>query len=550
VTAPRTARRLPAARSPRAYLGAALASAPLAVLALVVPMLRAWPPNSDAAAQQSIVLTWLHVGHERAFLPPDTWILKLPLYVVVESLPLSSAARITLEAAVANALMLALLSAGAWWFAGRAGGTRRRLDAVLPLAWLATLGGGMGRDLSTGPNYRNVELGLALAALALAARFLPPSDARPRGRRRRRTPATAAVAAVAAPVLLAVLWVDDPSFLALLGLPLLAACLLAAVAPSVGRARRLPSRRRLAAVAALVAGSLALVPLLQAALDAAGVSVIGGGTSVSLSADTVADHLGALKPAVEAQLHDRGRFGWAAFALGLALLATGALLCGLLAWRAGRRRDVVLGLLAVNPLLAVAAVVVKRDFDGVGDGRYLVFAVVDLVVGTAVGLAVLRTRHPRAATALTVLVAAAVVGNATVRLLAGAVDPAAHERQAQVQRALVATGATKGFAEYWSANLYVHRTAGALQLSEVRCGEGGRLQLRDFLTDTARLRMASPRTVLLFDPADDVFKQCPRARIDAQLGPPVQEVAAPRGTAVLVYPYDITARLDPAPPPA
>src|SRR4051794_19895799 len=88
----------------------------LAVLALVVPVclaivLRrdAWGLSSDSVAQQSIVQTWFHVGHARTYLPPDTWLLKLPVYVVVEALPLAAAHRVLLESA-ALAAVTALLT--------------------------------------------------------------------------------------------------------------------------------------------------------------------------------------------------------------------------------------------------------------------------------------------------------------------------------------------------------------------------------------------------------------------------------------------------------
>ena len=562
-TDPRTDRRPeagPAAGRWSAALRPALAVTPLICLAVAVPVLRAWPSNSDAAAQQSVLLTWLRVGHGQAYLPTDTWALKFPLYLVVENLPLASATRILVEAATLDALMYVLLAAAAWWFAGRAGGVRRWYDVVLPLAWLATVGGGMGRDLSTGPNYRNVEMGLSFALLALAGRHLAPGTAEPGAAPPGRWPVRWHVRwpvrwhgralAVAVPLVLALLYVDDPYFLYLLALPLLLGCLVAAVLPYGRPSADEPGtsrRTRLLQVAAVVAASLAVAPALRAALGAAGVTIMSEGTTGTLQPTVVLAHVRGLWTSVQAQLGDRGRMGWVGLGLALAFLLVGAVLCVLLTRRGWRRRDAVLTFVAGHWLVAFAAVVFKRDFDGAGDGRYLVLGVVDLAVGVAIGAAVLRATRPRAAAALTALVAAAVVGNGVVRVLAGPAAPAEHTRQAQTLQALRASGATKGFAQYWAANLYVHQSAGDLQVSEVVCGSSDRLQLRAFLTDTARLAVPARRTFLLWDPAAEVFHRCPRARIDAQLGPPSATLPAPRGTAVLVYPYDVTGRLDPAP---
>src|SRR4051794_40053058 len=73
-------------------------------LALVVPVCltmalrrNAWGLTSDSVAQQSIARTWFEVGPARPYLPPDTWPLKLRVYVVVEASPLAPPHRVLLE---------------------------------------------------------------------------------------------------------------------------------------------------------------------------------------------------------------------------------------------------------------------------------------------------------------------------------------------------------------------------------------------------------------------------------------------------------------------
>ncbi|HEX2808139.1 MAG TPA: hypothetical protein VHN80_18410 [Kineosporiaceae bacterium] len=67
------------------------------LLAVVVVRLGRLAVRSDPVAQQSIVQTGLRVGHDRTYLPPDTWLLKLPVYPLFESLPISPSLRLIAE---------------------------------------------------------------------------------------------------------------------------------------------------------------------------------------------------------------------------------------------------------------------------------------------------------------------------------------------------------------------------------------------------------------------------------------------------------------------
>jgi hypothetical protein len=523
-----------------------LAAAPLVCLAVAVPLLRSVPLNSDAVAQQSIVLTWLRVGHDQTFLPTDTWILKLPLYLVVESLPVTAATRVLIEVSALNILMFLLLAWASWWFAGRAGNSRRWYDVILPLAWLATVGGALGRDLSTGPNGRNVELALSFLVLAVAGAYVAASETGA-GRGEGWRPWSIGVATA---VLLSLLWVDDSYFAYLVGLPLLIVCLVASGLRHVARRgaeHERPRSGRLLGVAAVLAVSLLLVPVLRRLLAAVGVFVVAVDTTPSFSPATVLAHVRALGPSVTSQLGDRGAGGTVGLVFSLAIVLTGLTVSGYLAWRARRRRELVLTFLALQWLVALAAVILKRRFEGVVDGRYLVLVFVDLAVCAGVGLAAVRDRHPRVALAVTTLVVAAVTMNCTVRVLAGTANPPESSRQAETLRAASASGASKGFAAYWDANLYVHRSAGELQISEVVCQGNGRLQLRNFLTDTARLAVPARRTFLIYDAAGEFFKPCSLSSLQAQLGPPIMELPGASDAVVLVYGYDLATRLDPAP---
>jgi hypothetical protein len=88
--------RLRAAVSRPAF-AAALVVLVLPVMVAIVLRRDRWLITSDSVAQQSIVRTWFALGHDQTYLPPDTWLLKVPLYVLVEALPIAPSARLVVE---------------------------------------------------------------------------------------------------------------------------------------------------------------------------------------------------------------------------------------------------------------------------------------------------------------------------------------------------------------------------------------------------------------------------------------------------------------------
>src|SRR3954453_6250950 len=252
-----------------------------AVLALVVPVGTAivlrrsdWVLTSDSVAQQSIVRTWFAVGHDRTYVPPDTWILKLPVYLAVEALPLASAHRVLLESVLLAALTAVASAWAVWSLAGQAGlaDARRRRDVVLVLAWVLTLSGGLGSYLVALPNSRNVELGLGLVLVAWTGRTM---DGAAHGWR---PSLRGLVGGAVVAVLLGVLWLDDPYVQNLVGWPL-ALWTLAWVVRPPPRGGRAP---RLVGVPAVLLGSFAVVPVLRGLLATGGLVVVPDATAPTL----------------------------------------------------------------------------------------------------------------------------------------------------------------------------------------------------------------------------------------------------------------------------
>ena len=93
-----------------------------------------------------------------------------------------------------------------------------------------------------------------------------------------------------------------------------------------------------------------------------------------------------------------------------------------------------------------------------------------------------------------------------------------------------------GTLPFWSADLYTHLSSGQVQVSDVGC-DGGRLRHRDWLTDTARLRVRGPRTFVLL-PATPELRGCGEQAVVRQLGQPVSRWSTPSGAVLLVFDGD------------
>lgn len=508
----------------------------------------AWLPNSDSVAQQSIVQTWFAIGHGTTYLPPDSWILKLPLFVVVEASPLTPAVRLFVEALVLALVTVVLAARACRILAGQAGLPPRRglqWADVLPLCWLATLGGGIGNFLVTTPNTRNIELGLALLVIALAGRWLVGLD------KWRPSHLNRAVAACAgAAVALALLWVDDPYGGYLVGLPLALAALAwhRRAAASGGR------DRRLLVLAGVLALSFALVPVLRGLLRLAGVVTLPDAGAATLDFSTVLVHLRIVGPAVamELGLHEPGAVAGLAHVLAVVVVAAGAAAASVVARQGWQRGSLALTFLGVNPLLVTAAVLVNGTVFEANAGRYLVLAFVDLAACLALAPGLLHRsplrwgrRWGRSAwRVLATLLAAATLANLVSAGRDAPLDPRQQATERVEQRATLAllqqaamVGASTGLAPFWTADLVTYRSSGQLHVSPVVC-DGGRLRLRAWLTDSARLHTSSGRTFVLLPVTDDMAG-CSPATVVAQLGEPLWRSTTPRGAVLLVYGRDV-----------
>jgi hypothetical protein len=495
---------------------------PCLLMAVVVVLRHAstvW--TSDSTAQQSILRTWLDVGHGTAYLPSDTWLLKIPLYAVVEALPLGPHGKLFVDALLLNILTFALLGWAAWALARLSPVAPRWYEVAMPLVWLAALGGGIGSNRML-LNYRNIELGLCFAAMALAAKYLSNR----RGRR-----ATHLGAAVA---LLTLFWLDDPYFALLVGLPFVAASL----AWYLLRDRD----ARYLHLAAAVTASLALMPVMHRLAGTIGVVVMNKGSEVSLDPAQLLADLSFVWPGVAIQAgidSGGGALGELTSAFLVLALAVTLAASTVLAWHGWRNRRFVPTFVGLHWPLVVAGYLASSYTQAHGSSRYLILAFYDLALGTALALPLIRHRAPRIASAALGMLGAGIVLNLiTTALAVGGPPPALTQARQTQMDAVLSTDAPKGYAQFWSANVVTYLSDRKVTVNAVKCS-GGHFSYDPWLTDTARYELTAMRSFLIWEPAAPYLSSCTRADVDRLLGPPAAAVDAGNGTTVLVYNRDI-----------
>ncbi|GAA3607143.1 hypothetical protein GCM10022223_23890 [Kineosporia mesophila] len=475
--------------------------------------------TSDSTAQQSIVRTWLDVGHGVTHLPADTWLFKFPLYLVIEQFDLAPTTKLLIAVLVLTAATFAVLGAGAMLLAPRA----RWYELAAPLLFLAAMNGGIGsnRNLS---NYRNIELGLCFLLLALAARYLDGHGSL----RWWVLPIT---------VGLTLFWFDDPYFQVLMAAPLT----VLALAWFVLRTRD----RRLLVLAGCLLVSFLLLPLLQWGIGVFGLEI---------------DHTQQLSPTLESVSSGLGRFAHdTATQLGverwrdasallitadvltvlvLALLLAGSAIGAVWFWRS---RELIPFAVAVNWPLAFLGTLVQEGHPS----RYLILAPYGLVVTAVILLPRLRERAPtrvgRPRTLVIVLSCAALVSTAwgaTSALEVSRRPSDALVAQSQLMDEVTATGVLKGFAPYWYGNVTSYLTGGRRTVYELECTHG-EMKTRSWVSDTARLTRPAQRTFLIWVPGYYEPHGCTEAAWNQVLGEPAQVTTLDDGVQVRVYDYDI-----------
>jgi hypothetical protein len=482
--------------------------------------------DSDYVAGIVTLQNWRLAGGHTAWLPADTFVLKVPFYLLVQSLLPNSPLALLAIALLINAAAFALFFLAHRILVGR----RPHLAAYTPLLLLGGLGPTFYLTLRE-PNCRNIEIGVAFVCLALIVRYLAGQLTIPSGARGLAMLAGAGAA-------LGLFIYDDPLIVFVLVAPL-AIVLIARYLVLGGR--------QTAGVVVFLGAACAAAPLWSGVFRLLHVSAASQ-RMYFVGLDQLGGHV-YLAFAGLLRMQNADFFGQpvmdvhtfpALINFGLLALTFAA---PVIFWLLRRPLAWWQWLVVLQPHFFVATFIVSAQVYDLGAARYLVFepffAVIILWL-LIEAVAIVRLRY-----VLQGLIVASCLlnlGLTAPTLLAGYQNPNAHDQA--VVRVVRQYGLTKGYADYWSANIHTYLSGNAIQFIAARCGPHGMYPYL-FNMDDRALQAPAARTFYLVDRTTQGSEACTLDEVRRQLGASAQTVAIDSQSELLIYNGDITARMAP-----
>lgn len=481
--------------------------------------------NSDDVALQTILGQWRRGYHATAHLGADSFILKVPLYLLVASLFENGRTALLVTTLVLNVMGFSLYVWSIRYFATRFSVDHERPHLFIwPLLWVAGLGLILANALIT-PNLRNVEIGLAFFLIALVAKFWDGE-----------LEASPAWLLIAVPLLGLFLY-DDPYFLFLCVVPLLA--LLAA-----SRAIR-PFDRRTTLLGAFLLGGILAYKVFEVVFRSFGIHPAKADTSLA-GLDGIRHHFRILVHGslllFEADLISNGL----SLARPRLLLNLAVLLCTLLYPVALWRRRVRFAdepwkwFFGLYPILVAAVFVFSTQAIDLHSARYLVLLPFLSVLVLGVGFHEITDKRLR--TGAVLLVALATTSNVVSTLDEYRSQPGGPNRlNYTIVNAVGSKGLTKGYAEYWSSNINTYLSEDRVDFIQVTCEES-RVEPYEWLTDDGIHAKRASRTFYLWE-GGDPESGCGYDQVLRQFGEPAEVVPVTNGLKLLIYDYDLIRRM-------
>lgn len=525
---------------------------------LAVAML---PMNSDKVWTQTILALRGDYGPLKLQASPDNYVLKYPLYLAANAMFGMTFRALAFEIVVMNVVLFGAI-AGAYALLARHGVVDRVRGWTVLLVglWLVSIGDPAGALTDPvnqptvtfiHPNERNMELGLAVLVLVLAGLMYLGELAARWGVVRR------LLAGAALALLAAVLCFDDPYNLYLVLLPLALGGLVRAVQADGPRTILSVGRWQvwyfIALTALLYELATKIAPHLG--IHTYSSSQLGLGFVPQDRIATAAQGLfSSLAGVWDGAFFGSHVTGSSLYLLLNALSGFVVSACALTVLRRWHRgRDLVLALLPVAALVMTAAFFLSGRSANPNNVRYLIALVplTFLVLPTALRRLGAGDAGRVLARLVCVLMVVSIGANVvhTARrahtvLSQPDVNRSLEQRVAQIG----ALGLTKGYGEYWDADINTYLSRGKQLTISVVC-TGGRLRIYHWLMDESWLRKRATTTFLIWDSTAPQINRCTPGRLDRQFGTPARETSLPRGQYLMIYNYDIGARMAPRPDP-
>lgn len=484
--------------------------------------------TSDDTAPLVMVQQWLQGHHHVAYFGSDTYIMKFPLYWLIQILLPHSRTAILLIILVVNLI-------GAWLFIVATRYFLKKFKIYSPtvflisLVWLTTLGSPFLVILMN-PQTRNLEIGIAFFLIMLLDRLIF-------GREESLTPQR--WAQLAATILLAgLLLYDDPYFLLTLFVP--------ALLMLAWNLWRQPRDRRVWLAIVAMGGSYAVFKVLTSLFLHLGI-VANTGEAQFISVSQLLPMLVSLLDNT-LSLFRANFFGLAFYSKYVLEAAVSLIVLLVITWQVWTyRRTQALQRFPGILVFAIAAPVVAAAFvlssySDPNATRYLILLPFLGVLFLNMAYAVLGSEKQRIALLVVILLAILLNGFIMVRdgyRALRTIHPNAIDRT--VIDAARAAGITKGYAQYWSANIATYLSSGNPTIISVQCS-GAITEPYYWLMDSAELDQPAHSSFYLYQ-TDPAKTGCSMKDLVAEFGQPGRIVQIDAQDQMLVYPYDLKDRM-------
>lgn len=525
----------------------------IAVLAVALALLylHQFGYNSDDVAEQTIIHSIIARGVKDTWLPPDPWLLKYPLYLIIDLFGgYASRSLILLNSIIMNStLVLLLFVAAKYFFRVTIGGSRKIIHWLI-FIWIFTLAPGFVGFLRM-PNSRNFELGILLLLAALAHYFYY------RGGIKVKSPKFIAGASLVA-VFNGLYFYSDPY-----GLVFLCAFIVTFLAIEF-LGKRLRTRKALVIVANVTAAVLVSL-IIKYILDRLGFFVYKAPTEL-LKPTELGSKL--------VQLYKALMYNFAfEFPLGadnilrtfIRVLNQGlglvTILGAVLLVIKYKTQKSVVTALALQPLFVMAAFVVTKNTDSIGSARYLLLLFPYLAITSVLYVIKLKPQHQR----IIVYVVSFIIACNFMGLLIGAAGVANHknplvsekrkafqdiksgkhhetllprnDREFRIIEELNKRNLRKGYGHYWESLVVNYLSDYKIETGQIICDKNG--FLRPFywvVQDKVFTPTSNQPTFLIFNSVNINHTACNLK----ELGPYSESITIDEHTVIFIYNYDVS----------
>lgn len=484
--------------------------------------------TSDYVAQQNITNTLSLRSRPIVDMQQDNFIIKLPIYVLTERLPVAPLPRLVATSVIINALSILLF----FWSLQRFGRlfNLSRSAWYVPFLWVCSASAGLAAVLLN-PNTRNLEIGLGFAALACLATWY--KDEWQADTLRRKELGAAFVLG------LGLLFYDDPYTIYVVGLPLVAVFGLTWLLRTKEQHRDL--QMVLVVVAAYIAAKVWYWLLWALGFHAAAaygffapvsqlgpnMSLVGSGLLMLFGASIFGQPVASVQS-----------FG---LELNLVILLITTVLPLLLLFSKRIRQDVWKVFLVLLPFFALLACTVSGIMSDFAPGsiRYLVFVPFTTATIFLVLMGEKLPRRAQIALASIFLLAAALNTASTAYAYAHRGD-SPNAMNEQIAAVLKSHGLTKGYAAYWDAGIDQYLTNNKTIIIQAGCSPTVGIDAYRFLVNEQEYALPATESFYLYNPG---LTRCSSSDMERFLGKPKSSVMLPGRLTLYIYGYDISSRI-------